>query len=96
MAPGSLTREVFGNIDDSSKLVFYLLAAVSLTIFTLGIRSRVRLWKAGQPNSEKTGWPTVVRRLFSRVLFQRSTWSSRRVASCAHLLVFSGMLVLTL
>jgi Fe-S oxidoreductase/nitrate reductase gamma subunit len=96
MAPGSLTREVFGNIDGSSKLVFYLLAAVSLTIFTLGIRSRVRLWRAGQPNSEKTGWPTVVRRLFSRVLFQRSTWSSRRVASCAHLLVFSGMLVLTL
>lgn len=95
MASGSHSREVFGNIDGTSKLVFYLLAAFALAVCMLGIWRRIRLWRAGQPDSRRVSLRAAGLRLITHVLWQRSTWSSRRVASFFHLLLFSGMVVLT-
>ena len=39
-----LTREIFGNVNSVSKLVFYGLAFLSLGIFAWGVWRRIRLW----------------------------------------------------
>ena len=54
-----LTREIFGNISPASKLVFYVLAVVSLAVCAYGVWQRVRLWKLGRANPARSGMATA-------------------------------------
>ena len=96
MPPDSLTREIFGNIDSTSKGIFYALAAVALFVFSHGLYRRMRLWKTGRPDSGSIDWGGTLRRLFSKVLSLRTLRGSRPRASFAHRLLFYGFLVLTI
>lgn len=88
-----LTREVFGNVPPLSKLLFYVLAAVSLGLFGYGLYRRIRLWRMGRPSAEPLQWRTAARLWTRNVLFQRRVWG-RGLASVAHVCLFSGFVVL--
>ena len=53
----------------------------------------MRLWRKGQPARERVDWRIVIRRLFREVLLQERVWG-RGIASLAHVLLFSGFVVL--
>jgi Fe-S oxidoreductase/nitrate reductase gamma subunit len=90
-----LTREVFGNIPGWWQAVFYLLAAAAVSAWGYGIYRRVRLWRQGRPSGERVRVSTAVRRLVRDVVLQRRVWG-RGLASGAHVLLFSGFVVLLL
>ena len=92
-APTQLTREVFGNVPGSAQAVFYLLAAVAVTIWVYGIVRRVSLWRQGRRDGVDVDWKLAARRLIRDVLLQRRVWG-RGAASLAHVLLFSGFVVL--
>ena len=56
-----LTREIFGNVNSVSKLIFYGLAFLSLGIFAWGVWRRIRLWRMGRPSKSKVDWRAGVR-----------------------------------
>ncbi|NRA95522.1 MAG: 4Fe-4S dicluster domain-containing protein [Planctomycetes bacterium] len=90
-----LTREIFGNISPASKLVFYVLAVVSLAVCAYGVWQRVRLWKLGRANPARSGMATALLQFMARVVTQR-TVRGRGVASLAHALLFFGFCLLAL
>ena len=89
-----LSREVFGNIDSVSKSVFYALAAASITCFCYGIYGRFRLWKLGQKTALGIEWRALLNRLFTQVVSPPPSSKQRHRANAAHLLLFSGFVVL--
>ncbi|MCI0334773.1 MAG: 4Fe-4S dicluster domain-containing protein [Planctomycetes bacterium] len=91
--PAQLTREVFGNVPAWAQTLFYLLAAAAVGVFVYGIVRRVRLWRKGRPACDAVSWRTAVRRLLRDVLLQKRLWG-RGMASLAHVLLFSGFVVL--
>jgi len=90
------TREIFGNIDASSKSIFYVLACGSLLCFAYGVYRRVRLWRLGRDCQERIAWGSVAWNLLVRLLSQAMLRGGRPLASVAHLLLFSGFMVLLL
>ncbi len=96
MPPDLLSREIYGNIDATSKGIFYALAAVALLAFAHGVYRRMRLWRLGRPDSASIDWGGTLRRIFSKVLSLRTLRGSRPRASLAHRLLFYGFLVLTI
>src|SRR5687768_10039781 len=90
-----LTREIFGNVSDLSKLIFYLLSAVSLGVMTWGILRRVRLWRMGRPDAERIDWRTALANLRRLVVLQRRV-RGRGAASLAHRFLFGGFLLLSI
>ena len=90
---GSLTREIFGNIPTAAKILFYVVAAAALFVFGIGCLRRMRLWKLGQPAAHRPTWREIVRHLLLDALFQRRL-GGRGLASVAHVLLFSGFVVL--
>jgi Fe-S oxidoreductase/nitrate reductase gamma subunit len=92
-AAPQLTREIFGNIPGWSQTLFYVLAALALAAWLYGILRRVRLWRRGQVSSYKISWRLASSRLVRDVLLQRRLWG-RGLASAAHVLLFSGFVVL--
>ena len=90
---GSLTREIFGNIPTAAKILFYVVSAAALFVFGIGCLRRIRLWKLGQPATHRPTWREIVRHLLLDVLFQRRL-GGRGLASVAHVLLFSGFVVL--
>jgi Fe-S oxidoreductase/nitrate reductase gamma subunit len=90
-----LTREVFGNVPDGAKILFYLLSLVSLGIFVWGVVRRVRLWRRGKRNPQPMEWRAAFGHLWRLVLLQRRV-RGRGAASTAHVLLFGGFMVLTL
>jgi len=89
-----LTREVFGNLGNTSKVVFYALAFVSSGVFAWGVWRRVKLWRRGRPNDSPIDWRTAFKNLRSRALAQRSLRGARPKASFAHRMLFWGFLAL--
>ncbi len=89
-----LTREIFGNLDDTSRKIFYALAFVSCAVFAWGVWRRVRLWRRGRPDNESIDWRTAFHNLCTRVLALRSLRGARPKASCAHRMLFWGFLAL--
>ena len=74
--------------------MFYLLAAAAVATWVYGIARRVRLWRQGRPARRR-------HRLAARTsagscatcCLQRRVWG-RGLASVAHVLLFSGFVVL--
>ena len=92
-ATPQLTREVFGNIPGWWQAVFYLLAALAIGAWVYGIARRGRLWRQGRPAANGVSWKLAAHRLVRDVLLQRRVWG-RGLASVAHVLLFSGFVVL--
>jgi Fe-S oxidoreductase len=92
-ASTQLTREIFGNIPGWSQTLFYVLAVLALAAWLYGIVRRVRLWRRGKVDDHATAWRVAARRLLYDVLLQRRVWG-RGLASAAHVLLFSGFVVL--
>jgi Fe-S oxidoreductase/nitrate reductase gamma subunit len=88
-----LSREIFGNVSDVSKFVFYVLAFAAIVSFCVGIYRRSRLWKLGTKRPRQGSNPAFLRRIVSDVLLQRRMLG-RPQASFAHRLLFRGFLVL--
>ena len=101
-----LTREIFGNIPIGSKISFYLFAALSIVVFAKGVQRRVRLWRLGRPSvtsnasgvasriwSAHFGIRKAVFRQLIEILGQKRV-RDRGLPGLAHVLVFSGFLVL--
>ena len=88
-----LMREVFGNIPGWSKALFYLVAAVSLTVFLLGCYRRIRRWKMGRPSHQPDSILDRFVRFGRDVILQRRV-GGRGLASLGHALLFSGFVVL--
>ncbi len=100
------TRETFGNIPNSSQLIFYCLTAVTMAVFAYGIWRRFKLWRQGTPigvrelivGNLKQIWARVnpgVRRLLVEGLGQKRV-RGRGLASWAHISLFAGFMMLFL
>ena len=89
-----LTREVFGNLGYTSKVVFYVLAFLSTGIFAWGVWRRVKLWRRGRPDDTPIDWRAAFENLRTRALAQRSLRGARPKASLAHRILFWGFLAL--
>ncbi len=87
-----LSREIFGNIPPSHKATFYGLATLAMLIFAWGIIRRVRIWRLGQPGL-KIDWQQGLNRFCCEVLTQK-VLLGRGLPSLAHVLLFSGFVVL--
>jgi Fe-S oxidoreductase/nitrate reductase gamma subunit len=92
-ASTQLTREIFGNIPHWGQVLFYVLATLAVASFVFGIVRRVRLWRQGTSSTTKVDWATAAKRLVRDVLLQRRVLG-RGAASVAHVLLFSGFIVL--
>ncbi len=92
-APTQLTREIFGNVPGWAQTLFYLLAAAAIAMWLYGLLRRVRLWKQGRSDGSGVSWPLAVGRIARDVIFQRRV-PGRGAASLAHILLFSGFVVL--
>jgi Fe-S oxidoreductase/nitrate reductase gamma subunit len=92
-AQAQLTREIFGNVPGWAQALFYLLAVAAVASWVYGVFRRVRMWKQGRHNGSGVNWRMAVGRLARDVLLQRRIWG-RGAASLAHVLLFSGFVVL--
>jgi Fe-S oxidoreductase/nitrate reductase gamma subunit len=88
-----LTREIFGNVPGWAQAVFYLLSIVAVGVWGYGVVRRIRLWRQGRRDGTPIDWKLATRRLIRDALLQRRVWG-RGAASFAHVLLFSGFLVL--
>jgi len=89
-----LTREVFGNLGETSKAVFYVLAFVASGVFAWGVWRRIKLWRRGRPDDSPIDWRAAFDNLRTRALAQRSLQGTRPRASIAHRMLFWGFLAL--
>lgn len=100
MPADTLSREIFGNIGQESKLAFYALAVFALLIGARGLARMIGRWNRGQPSTTKNCWKGLPRRLFAFAFHRHSTWFSLRdtrpAASWAHRLLFWGFCLLSL
>ncbi|MSU20349.1 MAG: 4Fe-4S dicluster domain-containing protein [Pedosphaera sp.] len=90
-----LTREIFGNVSSTSKVIFYLLSLAVVGTLAWGIALRARLWRMGKPNTERPGWRIILINLWKLVFLQRRV-GGRGTASVAHFLLFGGFVVLSI
>jgi Fe-S oxidoreductase/nitrate reductase gamma subunit len=90
-----LTREIFGNVPRAAQAVFYAVALVAIGMWLYGIWRRVRLWQQGTRRGAGVNVRLAIGRLVRDVLFQSRVWG-RGAASLAHVLLFSGFVVLTI
>jgi Fe-S oxidoreductase/nitrate reductase gamma subunit len=90
-----LSREVLGNIPETSRVFFFGLSLAAALVFAWGLYRRSRLWRLGTPVREKLSAGTVFSNLLRNVLLQRRV-SGRGRISLGHVLLFSGFLVLLL
>lgn len=100
------TRETFGNIPNSSQLIFYCLTVVTMAAFAYGIWRRFKLWRQGTPigvrelivgNAKqiRARVKPGVRRLLTEGLGQKRV-RGRGLASWAHIALFAGFMMLFL
>src|SRR5262245_37750629 len=90
-----LTREVLGNIPGNSQTVFFALSFIAALVFGWGIYRRARLWRLGAAEEGRLPLQTVLINLVHNVLLQKRVLG-RGTISLAHILLFSGFMVLFL
>src|SRR4029079_6382840 len=90
-----LTREIFGNVPGWARALFYLVAIVAIAFWLRGAFGRIQLWKQGRRRGAGVNVPMAIGRLVRDVLLQHRIWG-RGAASVAHVLLFSGFVVLTI
>ncbi|PYK67834.1 MAG: hypothetical protein DME45_09585 [Verrucomicrobia bacterium] len=90
-----LTREIFGNVSDTSKLWFWGLSALSTGVLAWGVARRVRRWRIGKPDTECLSLRAGLINLWQFVLLQRRV-RGHGAAGAAHILLFGGFVVLSI
>lgn len=90
-----LTREIFGNVPRAAQTLFYGAAVFAIALWMYGVSRRVRLWLKGTRKGARIPLQVAIRRVVRDVLLQ---WRvlGRGAASLAHVLLFSGFIVLTI
>ena len=79
-----LTREVFGNLGETSKAVFYVLAFVASGVFAWGVWRRIKLWRRGRPDDSPIDWRAAFDNLRTRALAQRRTSAATAKSRQGH------------
>lgn len=89
------TREIYGNIDSVSKILFYILSVVSIAVFAWGVWRRLRVWRLNRDES-KIDWKRVGKQLYAKAFLQKKVRSGPRKygAGLAHAGLFFGFLIL--
>ncbi|MEW6045106.1 MAG: heterodisulfide reductase-related iron-sulfur binding cluster [Bacillota bacterium] len=89
------TREVFWNIPFAGQVVMYVLAAVTIGIFSYGVFRHWRMWRRGQPaNRLGPVGPRLV--LVLKHVFAHGRLLAERAAGLYHFGFFWGFIVLFL
>src|SRR5580704_6655639 len=88
-------REIFGNIPQWQHYIFYGIATLSLTIFTLGLLARVRRWMHGDFvwRVEAAEIPQRLRYMMNQV-FAQPRLLRQPSSGVMHLFIFWGFLFL--
>jgi len=87
------TREILGNIPTLARWIFAFLGVVAIACFCWGVWRRVRIWRLRPWKEQRIAWRKGGGRLV-REIFLQHRLRGRRLASGAHLLLFSGFVVL--
>ena len=87
------TREILGNIPTLARWIFAFLGVVAIACFCWGVWRRVRIWRLRPWKEQRIAWRKGGGRLV-RDIFLQHRLRGRRLASGAHLLLFSGFVVL--
>jgi len=90
-----VTREIFGNVSDTSKLWFWGLSLVSTGVLAWGVARRVRRWRIGKSDTERFSWHAGLINLWQFVFLQRRV-RGHGAAGAAHILLFGGFVVLSI
>ncbi len=88
-----LSREVFGNVSETSQRIFYLLAVAAILCFSFGVYRRVRLWRLGVAPPSGFSFSVGLWHKLGIILLQKRI-ITRRHDSFAHRLLFWGFAVL--
>ena len=89
------TREVFGNIGPSLRVVFFIMIAASIAVLAWQVAARVWLWRKGQKGGFERDWRVWSRRLLEYAVAQKRV-HRKSLGAFLHLLLFSGFVVLTI
>src|SRR6185295_7782128 len=79
----------------AAQAVFYVCALIAIGLWLYGIARRARLWMKGTRKGGPINPQVAIRRIVRDVLLQWRVWG-RGLASVAHVLLFSGFVVLTI
>src|SRR5438477_11224071 len=88
-----LTREIFGNVSDTSKLWFWGLSALSTGVLAWGVARRVRRWRIGKSDTERFSWRAGLINLWQFVLLHLRV-RGHGVAGAEHIPLFGRVVVL--
>lgn len=89
------TREVFGNICGWMQAVFYGVMLASFVVLAWQLTKRARLWRMGQPGGfDRDYWASACR--IARYALGQQRVHRKSLGGVAHLLLFSGFVVLTI
>jgi hypothetical protein len=89
-----LTREIMGNIDAVSRVVFYLLAFASTACFSWGVWKRIQRWRLKRDRSTVRDWGRAMKRIWTHAMLQRKVRTGRSGAGLAHAVLFFGFCIL--
>ena len=89
-----LSREILGNIDQVSRVIFYVLSALSLAAFGYGVGQRFRRWNLRGLLGSVADWQAAGRRVWAHALLQRKVRKGRTGAGAAHAALFGGFVIL--
>src|SRR5262249_19522475 len=89
------TREVFGNIAQWMRVVFFIMIAASIGVLVWQVAAPAWLWRRGQKSGFERDWRVWIRRLVEYALAQRRV-HRKSLGALLHLLLFSGFVVLTI
>jgi len=93
-APGEVTREIYFNAGNS-KIVVYILLALSLSFFFITLARRIRLWRKGKGEMRTDRLIHRILMLFKYVIFQKKVMKEKG-PGLIHSLIFFGFLGLFL
>ncbi|GAB5560027.1 MAG: heterodisulfide reductase-related iron-sulfur binding cluster [Synoicihabitans sp.] len=92
---GEVSREILGNIDPLSRIIFYVLAGLSTGVFAYGVWRKARRWNMKQLLGRPRDWVAAMRQVATHALLQRKLRRGERTgAGTAHVALFGGFVIL--
>src|SRR5262249_61017343 len=83
------TREVFGNIAQWMRVVFFIMIAASIGVLVWQVAARAWLWRRGQKSGFERDWRVWIRRVVGYALAARRGYC-QSLRALLHLLLFRG------
>lgn len=94
MGSGVAGRELMWNMGTASHVAMYVLMVVAFVLFWLGLRARIRAWRAARPAGERAGEWGRRAWILLRETFLQSKTRERRLPGLFHSLIFYSFIVL--